>query len=154
MERIRIFDTTMRDGEQTPGVSLTPEQKLEIAVQLDKLGVDAIEAGFPSSSEGEQKALRDIASAGLKAEVCGLTRTKRNDLDVAISCNPDSVHTFISTSEVQMKYALNMTPEQVLKAAVDSVQYIKDHGLVCEFSPMDATRTDAAFLRKICKAAE
>ncbi len=154
MERIRIFDTTLRDGEQTPGVSLTPEQKLEIAVQLDNLGVDAIEAGFPSSSEGEQRAIKDIMSAGLKAEVCGLTRTKRNDLDIALSCNPNSIHTFISTSEVQMKYALGMTPEQVLKAAVDSVQYVKDHGLVCEFSPMDATRTDAAFLKKICKAAE
>ncbi|MBS7615549.1 2-isopropylmalate synthase [Candidatus Bathyarchaeota archaeon] len=154
MEYIRIFDTTLRDGEQTPGVSLTPEQKLEIAVQLDKLGVDVIEAGFPSSSEGEQKAVKSIVAAGLKAEVCCLTRTKRDDLDIAISCNPDSIHTFVSTSEVQMKYALNMAPEQVIKAAVDSVQYIKDHGLVCEFSPMDATRTDLAFLKKICKAAE
>jgi len=153
-ERIRIFDTTLRDGEQTPGVSLTPEQKLEIAVQLDNLGVDAIEAGFPSSSEGEQRAIKDIMSAGLKAEVCGLTRTKRNDLDIALACNPNSIHTFISTSEVQMKYALGMTPEQVLKAAVDSVRYIKDHGVVCEFSPMDATRTDLAFLKKICKVAE
>ncbi|MBS7656734.1 MAG: 2-isopropylmalate synthase [Candidatus Bathyarchaeia archaeon] len=154
MEYIRIFDTTLRDGEQTPGVSLTSEQKLEIAVQLDKLGVDVIEAGFPSSSEGEQKAVKAIVAAGLKAEVCCLTRTKKDDLDIAISCSPNSIHTFISTSEVQMKYALNMTREQVLKAAVDSVQYIKDHGLICEFSPMDATRTDLAFLRKICKAAE
>jgi len=154
MEYIRIFDTTLRDGEQTPGVSLTPEQKLEIAVQLDKLGVDVIEAGFPSSSEGEQKAVKAIMEAGLKAEVCCLTRTKRDDLDVALSCNPSSIHTFISTSEVQMKYALNMTRDQVLEAAVDSVQYIKDHGLLCEFSPMDATRTELAFLKKICKAAE
>ena len=154
MGYIRIFDTTLRDGEQTPGVSFTPEEKLEIAVQLDKLGVDAIEAGFPSASEGEQKAMKDLMSAGLKAEVCALTRTMKNDISAAISCNVDSIHTFISTSDVQMKYALNMTPEQVLKAAVDSVQYIKDHGFVCEFSPMDATRTEAGFLERICKAAE
>jgi len=151
---VRIFDTTLRDGEQTPGVSFTPEEKLEIAVQLDKLGVDAIEAGFPSASKGEQKALKDLMNAGLKAEVCGLTRTMKNDINAAISCNVNSIHTFISTSEVQMKYALNMTPEEVLKAAVDSVQYIKDHGFICEFSPMDATRTDPDFLREICKAAE
>ena len=154
MEYIRIFDTTLRDGEQTPGVSFTPEEKLEIAVQLDKLGVDAIEAGFPSASEGEQKAMKDLMSAGLKAEVCALTRTMKNDINAAISCNVDSIHTFISTSDVQMKYALNMTPEQVLKAAVDSVQYIKDHGFTCEFSPMDASRTEAGFLERICKAAE
>ena len=154
MGYVRIFDTTLRDGEQTPGVSFTPEEKLEIAVQLDKLGVDAIEAGFPSASQGEQKALKDLMSAGLKAEVCGLTRTMKNDINAAISCNVNSIHTFISTSEVQMKYALNMTPREVLKAAVDSVQYIKDHGFICEFSPMDATRTDPSFLREICKAAE
>jgi len=151
---IRIFDTTLRDGEQTPGVSFTPEEKLEIAVQLDKLGVDTIEAGFPSASRGEEKALKDVVSAGLKAEVCGLTRTVKSDINAAISCNVNSIHTFISTSDVQMKYALNMTPEQVLKAAVDSVQYIKDQGFTCEFSPMDATRTDPVFLRKICRAAE
>jgi len=151
---IRIFDTTLRDGEQTPGVSFTPEEKLEIAVQLDNLGVDTIEAGFPSASKGEEKALKDIMSAGLKAEVCGLTRTVKSDINAAISCNVNSIHTFISTSDVQMKYALNMTPEQVLKAAADSVQYIKDHGFLCEFSPMDATRTDPVFLRRICRAAE
>jgi len=151
---VRIFDTTLRDGEQTPGVSFTPEEKLEIAVQLDKLGVDAIEAGFPSASEGEQKAMKDLMAAGLKAEVCALTRTMKNDINAAISCNVDSIHTFISTSDVQMKYALNMTPEQVLQATADSVQYIKDHGFICEFSPMDATRTDPAFLEKICRASE
>ncbi|MDH5440766.1 MAG: 2-isopropylmalate synthase, partial [Candidatus Bathyarchaeota archaeon] len=73
LEYIRIFDTTLRDGEQTPGVSLTPEEKMEIANQLDKLGVDTIEAGFPSASEGEQKALKDLMKAGLNAEVCALT---------------------------------------------------------------------------------
>ncbi len=153
-EYIRIFDTTLRDGEQTPGVSFTPEEKMEIALQLDRLGVDVIEAGFPSASPGEQRAVKEIAKAGLKAEVCALTRALKEDIDTALSCEVGSIHTFISTSKVQMKYALNMTLEQVLKAASDSVQYIKDHGVICEFSPMDATRSDFKFLVKICKAAE
>ncbi|RJS77537.1 2-isopropylmalate synthase [Candidatus Bathyarchaeota archaeon] len=151
---VRIFDTTLRDGEQTPGVSLTPEEKFEIGVQLDKLGVDVIEAGFPSASEGERKAVRELAHAGLKAEICALTRAIKSDIDAALSCDVDSIHTFISTSEVQMKYALNMTPEEVLEKSFEAVQYIKDHGVICEFSPMDATRTDFNFLRKVCMTAE
>jgi len=154
LERIRIFDTTLRDGEQTPGVSFTPEEKMEIATQLDELGVDTIEAGFPSASEGEQKAFKDLVAAGLNAEVCALTRTLKSDIDIALASNASSIHTFISTSEVQMKHALSMTPQQVLGAAVSSVQYIKDHGVVCEFSPMDATRTELGFLKEVCKAAE
>jgi len=151
---IRIFDTTLRDGEQTPGVSLTPEEKMEIALQLDKLGVDVIEAGFPSASRGEQKALKEIANAGLRAQVCALARALKSDIDIALNCDVKYIHTFISTSDVQMKYALNMTPDQVVEAAVDSIQYIKDHGVICEFSPMDATRTDMDFLKRVCKAAE
>jgi len=154
MDYVRVFDTTLRDGEQTPGVSLTPEEKMEIALQLDKLGVDAIEAGFPSSSKGEEKALKDLMKAGLKAEICALTRTLESDIDVAMACEVDSIHTFISTSDVQMKYALNMTPDQVLEAVENSVQYIKDHGFICEFSPMDATRTDLDFLKKVCAISE
>lgn len=151
---IRIFDTTLRDGEQTPGVSITPEEKMEIAIQLDELGVDVIEPGFPSASEGERKAVRDLAHAGLKAEICALTRALKSDIDAALSCDVDSVHTFISTSEIQMKYALNMTPQQVIDTTVDAVQYIKDHGVFCEFSPMDATRTEFEFLKKVCLTAE
>jgi 2-isopropylmalate synthase len=154
LEYIRIFDTTLRDGEQTPGVSLTPEEKTEIANQLDKLGVDAIEAGFPSASEGEEKALKDLIKAGLNAEICALTRTLKSDIDAAIACEANSIHTFISTSDVQMKYALNMTPQQVLKAIEESVSHIKDHGFICEFSPMDATRTRMEFLKKVCTVAE
>jgi 2-isopropylmalate synthase len=153
-EYVTIFDTTLRDGEQTPGVSLTTEEKLEIARQLDRLGVDVIEAGTPISSEGEKKAVKEIAEAGLNAEICGLARVMRVDIDAAIECDVDSVHTFVSTSDVQMKHAVNMTPEQVLSATIDSVEYIKNHGLVCEFSPMDATRTEINFLKQVCKAAE
>jgi len=151
---IRIFDTTLRDGEQTPGVSLAIEEKLEIARQLDRLGVDVIEAGSPMSSEGEKKAVKAIAKAGLKAEICGLARTIRKDINAAIECDVNSVHTFISTSNVQMKHAIGLTPEQVLSATVDSVEYIKKHGLICEFSPMDATRSEMGFLKRVCKAVE
>ena len=154
ISNIRIFDTTLRDGEQSPGVSLTMEDKIEIAKQLSLLGVDAIEAGFPSSSEGEKKVIKDIVKAGLKPEICGLSRANRKDIDAAVECDVDAVHVFIPTSPVQMKYAVNMTPEQVLSAAVDSVEYVKKHGLICEFSPMDATRSELPYLKKVCKAVQ
>lgn len=151
---IRIFDTTLRDGEQTPGVSLSVEEKLEIAHQLELLGVDVIEAGSPMSSEGEKEAVKEIAKAGFKAEICALARTLREDIDVALQCDVDSVHTFISASDVQIKHVLNSTREQVTALTVDAIEYIKAHGLVCEFSPMDATRADRKFLKELCKAAE
>ncbi|MGB9842297.1 MAG: 2-isopropylmalate synthase [Candidatus Bathyarchaeales archaeon] len=151
---IRIFDTTLRDGEQTPGVSLTPEEKLEIARQLSKLGVDVIEAGSPMSSEGEKRVVKEIAKAGLSAEICALARATRSDIDDAIECDVDIVHTFIPTSPVQMKYAVGLSPEQVLSATVDAVEYVKKHGVKCEFSPMDATRSELDFLKQVCRAAE
>jgi len=151
---VLIFDTTLRDGEQTPGVSLTTEEKLEIAIQLDKVGVDTIETGTPISSEGEKRATKAISNAGLTAEICALARSKRKDIDMAITCDVDAVHTFISTSEIQMKYAVNMTREEVLSSSIDSIEYIKSHGLICEYSPMDASRTDREFLKKICRVAE
>jgi 2-isopropylmalate synthase len=151
---IRIFDTTLRDGEQTPGVSLTLEDKIEIARQLSKLGVDVIEAGSPMSSAGEKKVVKEIAKAGLEAEVCGLARATRSDIDDALDCDVDLVHVFIPTSPVQMKYAVNMSPKQVLSATFDNVDYIKKHGVKCEFSPMDATRSKIDFLKKVCQAAE
>jgi 2-isopropylmalate synthase len=135
-------------------VSLAIDEKLEIAHQLDMLSVDVIEAGSPMSSEGEKKAVKEIAKAGLKAEICGLARAMREDINAALECDVNSVHTFISTSNVQMKHAIGLTPEQVLSATVDSVEYIKDHGLICEFSPMDATRSEMRFLKRVCKAAE
>jgi len=151
---IRIFDTTLRDGEQTPGVSLTADDKIEIAHQLSKLGVDVIEAGFPSSSDGEKKVVKDIAKAGLTSEICALSRATRGDIDAALECDVDLVHVFIPTSPVQMKYAVNLTPEQVLAATVDSIEYVKKHGVKCEFSPMDATRSEMPFLKQVCKAAQ
>ncbi len=151
---IRIFDTTLRDGEQTPGVSLTFEDKIEIARQLSLLGVDSIEAGFPASSDGERKVMKEIVKAGLDSEICGLARANRNDIDAAIGCDVDAVHVFIPTSPVQMKYAVDLTPEQVISATVDSIEHVKKHGLTCEFSPMDATRSELPFLKQVCQAAE
>jgi 2-isopropylmalate synthase len=153
-KRIRIFDTTLRDGEQTPGVSLTADDKMDIARQLSKLGVDTIEAGFPSSSEGEKKVVKDIAKAGLTSEICALSRATKGDIDAAIDCDVDLIHVFIPTSPVQMKYAVNLTPEQVLSATVESIEHVKKHGLKCEFSPMDATRSEMPFLKQVCQAAE
>ena len=152
--KIRIFDTTLRDGEQTPGVSLTADDKIEIAHQLSKLGVDVIEAGFPSSSEGERKVVKEIKKAGLKPEICALSRATKGDIDAALDCNVDLIHVFIPTSSVQMKYAVNLTPQQVLSAAVESIEYVKRHGVKCEFSPMDATRSELPFLKQICKSAQ
>jgi 2-isopropylmalate synthase len=151
---IRIFDTTLRDGEQTPGVSLTIEDKIEIARQLNKLGVDVIEAGSPMSSDGEKKVVKAIAKEGLTSEVCALARATKGDIDKAIDCDVDLIHLFIPTSPVQMKYAVNLTPNQVLSATVEMIEYIKKHGLKCEFSPMDATRSEIPFLKQVCKAAE
>jgi len=151
---IRIFDTTLRDGEQTPGVSLTADDKIEIARQLSKLGVDVIEAGFPSSSEGEKKVVKEIAKAGLEPEICALSRATKGDIDAAIDCDVDLIHVFIPTSPVQMKYAVNLTPEQVLSSTVESIEYVKKHGFKCEFSPMDATRSEMPFLKHVCQAAE
>ena len=153
--KVRIFDTTLRDGEQTPGVSLTPAKKLEIAGMLDRLGVDAIEAGFPVISEGEKRAVAAVASAGLAAEVCGLARAKRGDIDVAVDSGLSYVHTFIATSDIHLEHKLRISREQAVEAAVDAVEYAKSRGLQVEFSAEDATRTDRAFLGEVfAKVAE
>lgn len=151
-DRVRIFDTTLRDGEQTPGVSVTPEQKVQIAIKLDELGVDAIEAGFPIVSQGEMRAIKQIAGSGLKAEVCGLARATEADIDAAIKCDLKYVHTFIATSDIHMQYKLKMSREQVLERAVHAVEYAKKHGLQVEFSAEDATRSDRAFLLQVFRA--
>ena len=147
--RVRIFDTTLRDGEQTPGVALSPEKKLTIAKRLDELGVDAIEAGFPVISDGEQHAIKLITKANLKAEICGLARTNKKDIDAAIDCGLNYIHTFIATSDIHLQYKLKMTREQALAKAIEAVEYGKAHGLQVEFSAEDATRTDRAFLKHV-----
>jgi len=153
--RVRVFDTTLRDGEQTPGISLSPDQKLIIAKKLDELGVDAIEAGFPVISEGELKAVKMITGAGLSAEICGLARTNKKDIDAAVEGGLDYIHTFIATSDIHLQYKLKMTREQALEKAIEAVEYGKSRGLQVEFSAEDATRTDRGFLKKIfCEVAQ
>ena len=147
--KIRIFDTTLRDGEQTIGVSLSPEQKLSIAKKLDALGVDAIEAGFPIISDGELKAVKMITSEGLSCEIAGLTRTIKKDIDAAVDAGLNYIHTFIATSDIHLEYKLQMTREQALEKAIEAVEYGKSRGLQVEFSAEDATRTDREFLKKV-----
>lgn len=148
-ERVYIFDTTLRDGEQTPGVALLPEEKLEIAKQLDVLGVDSIEVGFPAASRGEAEATKLVVKEGLRAEVVGLARAVQSDIDIAINSGVNCVHTFIATSDIHMKKKLEMSREEVLEKAVWSVEYVKSHGVRCEFSAEDATRSSLPFLKKI-----
>ena len=150
--RIRIFDTTLRDGEQTPGISMSPEQKLEIARRLDQLGVDAIEAGFPVISKGEHKAVSMIASDGLSCEVAGLARANRRDIDSAAEAGLRYVHTFIATSDLHLQYKLKMSRQDALRRAVDAVEYAKSRGMQVEFSAEDATRTDRKFLGEVFSA--
>ncbi len=153
-KKISVFDTTLRDGEQTPGVSLTQQEKLLIAQQLDKLGVDIIEAGFPMSSEGEKASVKMIADAGLDIEICGLARVIKSDIDACLDCNVDLVHTFVSTSDVQRISTIKKSRDEVYRMAIDAVEYIKDHGVKCMFSAMDATRTDVDYLIKTYKGVE
>ncbi len=146
---VRIFDTTLRDGEQTPGVSLTPEQKVRIARQLAKLGVDVIEAGFPVVSEGEYQAVKTIAESRLGCEICALARCSKEDVDLAVECGVESVHLFIATSDIHLKYKLGMSRREVLRRAVEHVKYAKRKGVLVEFSAEDATRTELEFLKQV-----
>ena len=147
--RVRLFDTTLRDGEQTPGVSLAPQQKLAIAKRLDELGVDVIEAGFPVISEGEAEAVRLISSEGLACEICGLARANKKDVDAVADAGLSYVHAFIATSDIHLQHKLRLTRSEALEKAVGAVEYAKSRGLAVEFSAEDATRTDRAFLGEV-----
>jgi len=153
-ESICIFDTTLRDGEQTPGVSFTNPEKAHIAEELNELGVHVIEAGFPINSEPEKEVIRQISGMGLRSKVCGLARAMDADIDACIEADVDVIHTFISTSDIHIQHQMNTTREAVKKRAVESVTRIKDNGFECLFSPMDATRTDMAYLIEVCQAVE
>jgi len=148
-KRVMILDTTLRDGEQTPGIALSVEDKVKIATALSDLGVDVIEAGFPVSSTGEKDSIKSIKAQGLNARICGLARSSRVDVDAALDCGLDYVHTFIATSDLHLKYKLNMTREQVKAKAVDAIEYAKAHGMTVEFSCEDGTRTDLEFLKEM-----
>jgi 2-isopropylmalate synthase len=154
MKTIRIFDTTLRDGEQMPGVSLPPVYKVQIAKALDRLGVDVIEAGFPAISKGEFDAVKEISSLGLNSEICGLARIVKEDIDSAIDAGVDMVHVFTPTSKIQVEHTIKISREEIIDKSVECVEYVKSHGLKCMFSAMDATRTEFEYLKKIYKAVE
>ena len=152
-DKAYFFDTTLRDGEQTPGISFTHEEKLSIARTLDDLGIDVIEAGFPVISEGDFTACRDISNLGLDSEIIGLARMNKGDIDKVIEANMDSIHVFIATSDLHMTEKLKMTPEEVIESIGEHVSYAKDHYDEVLFSAEDATRSDLNFLIKANKTA-
>ena len=154
---IQIFDTTLRDGEQVPGCKLNTAQKLIIARQLDLLGVDVIEAGFPVSSPGDFESVKEVSRIVKNATVCGLTRAVENDIKVAAealkSAKKPRIHTGIGTSDSHIKYKFNSTREAVLKRAFDAVRYAKSFVEDVEFYAEDAGRTDNEYLARVCEAA-
>ena len=148
-DKIYIFDTTLRDGEQTPGVALTVDEKIQIATKLNNLGVDKIEVGFPASSKGEIESAKQIKSLGLKSTLVGLSRSLRKDVDAVLNSDLEYIHTFIGTSPLHRDYKLKMSKEKIIETAVDAIEYAKDHGLTVEFSAEDATRTERNFLFEV-----
>uniref|UniRef100_UPI00374CEFC1 LeuA family protein n=1 Tax=Natronococcus roseus TaxID=1052014 RepID=UPI00374CEFC1 len=151
IESARVFDTTLRDGEQSPGTSFSYDDKREIAAVLDEMGTHVIEAGFPVNSEAEFEAVRDIASS-TSTTTCGLARVVDDDIEAALDSGVEMVHTFVSTSDVQIEDSMHATREDVVQRAVESVERITEAGATCMFSPMDATRTDEAFLIDVIEA--
>ncbi|MDI6792637.1 MAG: 2-isopropylmalate synthase [bacterium] len=157
MERIYIFDTTLRDGEQTPGANLSTEEKLIIAKQLSRLGVDIIEAGFPISSPGDFEAVKLIAREVKGPIICGLARARAEDIDraaeaIKIAERP-RIHTFISTSDIHLKHQFRKTREEVLAIVAEMVARAKGYVEDVEYSPMDATRSDHEYLYKVLEIA-
>ena len=148
-EKITIYDSTLRDGEQMPGVAYSPEQKLEIARRLDAIGVHQIEAGFPPVSDSERKAIKAIVREGLNAEILCLSRLNREDIDLAIECEVDMAMLFIASSRLHLESKLHLTEEQVLERALDCIDYASAHGLKVSFSTEDTTRTEVRFLRRL-----
>ncbi len=156
-DRVIIFDTTLRDGEQSAGIGLTTQEKLEIARQLDRLGVDVIEAGFAASSPGDFEAVQTIAREVRRPVIASLARCVLPDVDAAWEAIKDAdrprIHVFISSSDVQIMHQLRRNPEEVMEMAIASVERAKTYCDDVEFSPMDATRTDIEYLYRMLEAA-
>lgn len=156
MNKLIIFDTTLRDGEQAPGASLNPVEKLEIAHALASMGVDVIEAGFPISSPGEVESVKQIAKSVKNATICALARCIKADIDAAaVAVRPAKnprIHVFLATSKIHMQYKLKKAEDEILRLAVESVKYAKKFCADVDFSPEDASRTEPAFLHRVLKA--
>ncbi|MEA1894278.1 MAG: (R)-citramalate synthase [Euryarchaeota archaeon] len=146
---IRFLDTTLRDGEQTPGVSLTSEEKAWIARRLDALGVDVIEAGSAITSKGEQDSIRAVVHENLDAEICSYCRIREFDVEKAIECDVDSIHLVVPVSDLHIEKKLKKDRETVRNDAIRSCEFAKDHGLIVELSGEDASRADLDFLKSL-----
>ncbi|MEX2246543.1 MAG: 2-isopropylmalate synthase, partial [Dehalococcoidia bacterium] len=153
MDKVLIFDTTLRDGEQSAGVAFTPQEKLEIAKQLDRLGVDIIEAGFPCTTPGDLEAVQAIAREVRRPTICALARAVESDVDTAWEAVKEAadprIHVFINSSDIQMAHQLKKDREQVLTQAEAMVRHAAKYTSNVEFSPMDATRSDTRFIYTI-----
>jgi isopropylmalate/homocitrate/citramalate synthase len=153
-EKITIYDSTLRDGEQMPGVSFTPDQKLKIARKLDEINVPQIEAGFPVVSDEEQKTVKMIANEGLKAEILALTRLKKEEVDIAVDCDIDMILLFIASSDIHLKYKLKKwNCEEIVDCIYSVIDHANSHGLKVSFSTEDSTRTAFATLQDFSQAA-
>lgn len=156
MKRIQLLDTTLRDGEQTPGVRFSAVEKVEIALQLARLGVDVIQAGFPITSQGEFESIRQIARTVKGPVISAFARTVKEDIDIAFEAVREApqprIDLVLATSPIHMTYKLRKSPEQVLQMAVEAVQYVKRLGCICQFYAEDATRSDWEFLVQVFTA--
>jgi len=150
--RVLILDTTLREGEQTPGVSFTVEEKLRIARLLDEVGVDMIEAGHPIVSPDVYEAVKKIANEGLEAEILAHSRALKSDVEKAVECGVDRVAIFLGVTDKKLE-SMKLSKERAIELAVSAVEYARDHGLKVRFTAEDATRADYGFLVEICKAA-
>src|SRR3954453_386639 len=155
--RIAVFDTTLRDGEQSPGIALRPDEKAEVAGQLERLRVGVLEAGFAAASPGDAEGVRAVARSVDSVTVASLARTRREDIDAAIEALEDAprsrLHIFLATSPIHLEKKLRMSPGEVEDAAAAAVAYARGRVDEVEFSCEDATRSEAAFVARVCAAA-
>ncbi|HTX44378.1 MAG TPA: homocitrate synthase family protein [Methanocella sp.] len=151
---VEVCDVTLRDGEQTPGVSFSKEEKMDIARALDEIGVEIIEAGFPITSPGEKESVRAVCHMGLNAKISCLARAVKPDIDAVLDCGADMVGIFIGTSDIHLTYKHKKTQEEAIDCMVEATDYAKKHGLIVRFAAEDSTRTGPEFLRKFYRAGE
>ncbi len=151
---IEICDVTLRDGEQTPGVVFTKEQKLAVASELDSMGIEVIEAGFPVVSENEKEIVKAIANQGLDSRICCLSRAVKGDVDAALECDVDIVSIFIAMSDMHLKYKYHRSLEDMLGCAKEAIEYATDHGLKVRFAAEDSSRTPIDRLKEAFKEVE
>jgi methanogen homocitrate synthase len=151
---IEICDVTLRDGEQTPGVTFTGDEKVDIARMLDEVGIEVIEAGFPVVSAGEKEAVKAIVGLGLDAKICCLARAVKGDIDAVLDCDADMAGIFVGTSDLHLRYKHRKTQEEAISCAVEALEYARRHGLIVRFAAEDSTRTDLEFLKRFYRAGE